>query len=64
MLFKPLGMRDTAFWVRPEQQSRLADTLDSDPQKATMNKAHSILQDPSGKSYFKGGAGLVGTADD
>jgi CubicO group peptidase (beta-lactamase class C family) len=64
MLFKPLGMKDTAFWVRPEQQSRLADTLDSDPQKATMNKAYRILQDPSGKSYFKGGAGLVGTAED
>ena len=64
MLFKPLGMRDTAFWVRPTQQARLADTLDSDPQKATMNKAYRVLQDPSGKSYFKGGAGLVGTADD
>jgi CubicO group peptidase (beta-lactamase class C family) len=64
LLFKPLGMRDTAFWVRPDQQGRLADTLDSDPQKATMNKAYRILQDPSGKSYFKGGAGLVGTADD
>jgi CubicO group peptidase (beta-lactamase class C family) len=64
MLFKPLGMKDTAFWVRPEQQSRLAETLDSDPQKGTMNKAYRILQDPSGKSYFKGGAGLVGTAED
>jgi CubicO group peptidase (beta-lactamase class C family) len=64
MLFKPLGMKDTAFWVRPEQQSRLADTLDADPQKASMNKAYRILQDPSGKNYFKGGAGLVGTAED
>jgi CubicO group peptidase (beta-lactamase class C family) len=64
LLFKPLGMRDTAFWVRPDQQGRLADTLDSDPQKVTMNKAYRILQDPSGKSYFKGGGGLVGTADD
>jgi CubicO group peptidase (beta-lactamase class C family) len=64
MLFTPLGMKDTAFWVRPEHQSRLADALDSDPQKATMNKSYRILQDPSGKSYFKGGAGLVGTAED
>jgi CubicO group peptidase (beta-lactamase class C family) len=64
MLFRPLGMTETAFWARPELQSRLAETLDNDPQKATMDKAYRIMQDPSGKSYFKGGAGLVGTATD
>ena len=64
MLFEPLGMKDTAFWVPPAKVSRLADALDADPQKVTMNKSYRILENPVGKSYLKGGAGLVGTADD
>ena len=27
-------------------------------------KSYRILQNPAGKSYFKGGAGLIGTAED
>ena len=64
MLFDPLGMTDTAFWVAPEKAARIAEALDSDPQKAGMLKSYRILANPSGKSYFKGGAGLVGTASD
>jgi CubicO group peptidase (beta-lactamase class C family) len=64
MLFDPLGMRDTAFWVPQEKVSRLAEALDSDPQKEEMLKAYRVLENPAGKSYFKGGAGLVGTAED
>lgn len=64
MLLDPLGMKDTAFWVPPAKVHRFADTLDSDPQKATMSKAYRLLENPSGKTYLKGGAGLVGTADD
>jgi CubicO group peptidase (beta-lactamase class C family) len=64
MLFDPLGMKDTAFWVPPAKVHRLADTLDSDSQKATMSKAYRLLEKPSSKTYLKGGAGLVGTADD
>jgi len=64
MLFDPLGMTDTAFWVPSQQAARIADALDADPQKAGMLKSYRIHQDPSGRSYFKGGAGLVGTAAD
>jgi CubicO group peptidase (beta-lactamase class C family) len=64
MLLEPLGMKDTAFWVPPSKVDRLADALDADPQKATMNKGYRILENPVGKTYLKGGAGLVGTADD
>jgi len=64
MLFDPLGMKDTAFWVPPEKVDRLADALDSDPQKEKMMKSYRILENPVGKTYLKGGAGLVGTAED
>jgi CubicO group peptidase (beta-lactamase class C family) len=64
MLIDPLGMKDTAFWVPPEKISRLAETLDSDPLKATLMKSYRVFSNPAGKSYFKGGAGLVGTAED
>ncbi len=63
-LFDPLGMKDTAFWVPPQHVARLADAFDSDPLKANMLKSYRIFQNPAGKSYFKGGAGLVGTAAD
>ena len=63
-LFKPLGMSETAFWVVPEKAGRIADALDSDPLKAQMAKGYRILSNPAGKSYFKGGAGLVGTTLD
>ncbi len=64
MLFDPLGMKDTAFWVAPDKVSRLAESLDADPLKAAMVKSYRDASNPAGKSYLKGGAGLVGTAQD
>lgn len=64
MLFEPLGMKDTAFWVPPDRVARLADAFDSDPMKAGLARAYRILENPAGRSYFKGGAGLVGTSED
>lgn len=64
MLFEPLGMKDTAFWVPKEKVARLAEALDADPLKAPLDKSYRIFENPAGKSYFKGGAGLVGTAED
>jgi CubicO group peptidase (beta-lactamase class C family) len=64
LLFDPLGMQDTAFWVPPEKVSRVAEALDSDPLKGGMLKSYRVFSNPAGKSYFKGGAGLVGTASD
>jgi CubicO group peptidase (beta-lactamase class C family) len=64
MLFDPLGMTDTSFWVPPEKVGRLAEALDGDRLKADMLKSYRIYANMAGKSYFKGGAGLVGTGAD
>jgi CubicO group peptidase (beta-lactamase class C family) len=63
-LLGPLGMVDTAWWVPPAKRARLAETLDSDPQKAPMLLAYRQFEDPAPLTYLKGGAGLVGTATD
>ena len=64
LLFDPLGMTDTAFWVPPEKVNRLAEALDADALKVSMLKSYRITANMAGKSYFKGGAGLVGSATD
>lgn len=64
LLFDPLGMKDTTWWVPAAQAARLAEALDSDPMKATTLRAYRDSYNPLGKSYFKGGAGLIGTAAD
>ena len=64
MLLDPLGMKDTTWWVAPSNVPRIAEALDADPLKAGMLKSYRIYSDPAGKSYFKGGSGLVGTASD
>ncbi len=60
----PLGMRDTAWHVVPEKRPRLAEAPDSDPRKADMWRSYRILEDEAGRSYLKGGAGLVSTSAD
>lgn len=62
-LIKPLGMRDTAFWVPAEKQSRLAEVTDGDPMKPGSLRYCRAEADMK-KSYFKGGAGLCSTIDD
>jgi len=64
LLLKPLNMPDTTWWVPADKNARLAECLDSDPLKADMLKSYRQSYDPKGKCYFKGGAGLVGTAAD
>jgi CubicO group peptidase (beta-lactamase class C family) len=64
MLLEPLGMKDTAFWVPPAKVARLADALESDPLKERLGKGYRILENPAGKCYLKGGAGLVGPTED
>jgi len=63
MLFDPLGMKETSFRLSPEKAGRLADALDSDPLSGDMRKSAFHLS-PGSKSYFRGGGGLVGTAED
>jgi CubicO group peptidase (beta-lactamase class C family) len=64
LLLDPLGMKDTTWWVAPNQTNRMAEALDSDPLKADMLKSYRQSYNPLGKSYFKGGAGMVSTASD
>lgn len=64
LLFNPLGMHDTQWWVPETQRSRFAEALDSDPLKADMTKAYRHYANPRGNCYFKGGSGLVSTAAD
>ena len=63
-LLEPLGMKDTSWWVTPEQEKKLAQTLDDDPLKVGMLKSYRQHYNPAGKSYFKGGAGLIGSTAD
>jgi len=63
ILFKPLNMKDTHFQAKPEQMPRLADALDTDPQKADAWKWVRVEEDP-GKRYRLGGAATVTTAED
>lgn len=63
MLFAPLGMTDTAFWVPAEKAARLAELFDSDPLKKGA-LTYCLPQAEIKKSYLKGGAGLCGTTED
>jgi CubicO group peptidase (beta-lactamase class C family) len=63
MLLGPLGTKDTAFWVPQDKAARLAELLDSEAMKASAMRYCRAEADIK-KSYFKGGAGLCGTADD
>jgi CubicO group peptidase (beta-lactamase class C family) len=64
LLTDPLGMKDTGWWVEPSQQPRMTEAYDSDKLKADMLKGYRQNSNPAGKSYFKGGAGMVSTASD
>lgn len=64
MLFDPLGMTETSFRLPPEKAGRVAEALASDPLAANMGKSYAVHFDPASTSYFRGGAGLIGTTDD
>ncbi|MFH5924340.1 serine hydrolase domain-containing protein [Roseomonas xinghualingensis] len=63
-LISPLGMRDTAWFVEPGRRARIAEAPVTDPQTEPMWRAYRILENPAGRTYFRGGAGLVSTAQD
>ena len=63
LIVRPLGMKDSSFQATSEQLPRLADALDTDPQKAASWRSARIEADP-GKRYRLGGAGMVTTAED
>jgi CubicO group peptidase (beta-lactamase class C family) len=64
MLFEPLGMKDTSFRLPPAKAPRVADALPTDALAPDMAKSYAIHFNPAATSYFRGGAGLIGTAED
>jgi CubicO group peptidase (beta-lactamase class C family) len=64
-IFKPLGMKDTAFYVPEEKFSRFA-TLYAKPANGALTKMNAPAQEAYKKrtALFLGGAGLVSTIDD
>ncbi len=63
LVIAPLGMSDTAFWVPAAKAARLAEVPDGDPLRAGSLR-YCRPEDEMRKTYFKGGAGLCGTAED
>lgn len=64
-IFKPLGMEDTGFWVKPEKASRFASNYAGD-KDGSLN----LVDDAGDSAYLKppamlsGGGGLVSTTGD
>jgi CubicO group peptidase (beta-lactamase class C family) len=60
-VFEPLRMRDTGFFVPPEQQHRIAEPFGHDPDGGVRMAMSNIREQPAMES---GGGGLVSTAMD
>jgi CubicO group peptidase (beta-lactamase class C family) len=60
-IFRPLGMKDTAFFVPEEKQGRLAEAFATDPDS---KRPVSLLEVRRKPTYLAGGQGLVSTAPD
>jgi CubicO group peptidase (beta-lactamase class C family) len=65
-VFEPLGMRDTAFWVRPEQADRFASCYGMAPDGSGIVVVDDAPESPylHDPVYLSGGGGLVSTAGD
>lgn len=60
-ILKPLGMKDTGFYVRPADHGRIAEPFELDPD----TKAKVVLFDARQSPRFQsGGGGMVSTAQD
>jgi CubicO group peptidase (beta-lactamase class C family) len=64
-VFEPLGMKDTAFSVRPTDIDRFATSYWTDPETGALG----VFDEPTGQwstppAFPSGGAGLASTADD
>ena len=60
-ILKPLKMVDTAFWVAPDKQHRIAEPFATDPDSKQPVTLLDIRKPPP---LLAGGAGLTSTADD
>ena len=60
-IFRPLGMKDTAFSVESSKHDRIAEPLEFDPVWKSKITLNDVRKSPA---RFSGGGGLVSTADD
>ena len=60
-ILKPLGMRDTAFYVEPAKHARIAEPFVKEPGSSTPTNMLKVREKPK---YLAGGQGLVSTAGD
>ena len=67
-IFGPLGMRDTYFYVPPDEASRLAVVYGRGPDSRMVRQPDSLMGQGDyirgPRKSFSGGAGLISTADD
>ena len=59
-IFKPLGMKDSGFWVKPENQNRLAQP----PKNPNTGKSQVMLDVTKPPKLLAGGEGMVATTMD
>ena len=60
-IFDPLGMKDTGFWIKPEDEPRTATMYQQRGGALTVNPSREYFTKPA---LFSGGGGLVSTAMD
>jgi CubicO group peptidase (beta-lactamase class C family) len=60
-ILKPLGMKDTGFWVPAEKHSRIAQAFAIDPDSKQPVKLVEVTEQPK---LLSGGGGMVSTAAD
>jgi CubicO group peptidase (beta-lactamase class C family) len=60
-ILKPLGMRDTAFFVEPAKHTRIAEAFAKEPGQSAPTSMLKVREKPK---YLAGGQGLVSTAGD
>ena len=60
-LFDPLGMKDTAFWITPEDEPRTATMYQQRGDELATNPSREYFTKPA---FLSGGGGLVSTAMD
>ncbi|HEY8609562.1 MAG TPA: serine hydrolase domain-containing protein [Noviherbaspirillum sp.] len=60
-ILAPLGMRDSGFWVEPEQQHRIAEPFATDPVTGAAVRLNQPRRRPA---FLGGGGGMMSTIDD
>jgi len=61
-LFDPLGMKDTGFSARPDNQARLATLYQRQPDGTLLKAANQVAL--TSTTFFAGSGGMVSTAED